>query len=233
MNAPLTLTPEQVAPECDVNLYGDIAALFEALAKAQGEFLPIEKNKTGRVTPRDQSKQGYTFDYADMGEIRAKTTPALSKNGMGITSIPAMADAKRGGYTLRTILFHKSGARMESSLHIDPQADVKNFGGFVTYLRRYQVSAMLNIAADSDIDSGADDDDDGAPRVGPVASSAPSAHAQHPGLTKAQSVAELNKAWMAITPENRPKFQAQYDARMDELDPPPPKGKGAADGGGF
>jgi hypothetical protein len=174
------------------------------------------------VNPRDASKAGYEFHYADMGEIRAKTTPALSKNGLGITSIPAMADRERGGYTLRTILFYKNGARIESSLHIHEQAKAQDFGGYVTYLRRYQVSALLNIAADSDLDSSADDGDDGgsAPRIGPGQSGVPRNPAEHPLLTAALSVSELNKAWMAFSPENKAKFQKHYDARMDELDPP-------------
>jgi hypothetical protein len=222
MNAPIELTPEQRAPEIDTNLIGDIAALFAALADAQGEFPPIEKNRTGEV--KKDGRLIYTFDYADMGEIRAKTTPSLTKFGLGITSIPAMADPRRGGYILRTILFHKSGARIESALHISEQAKVTDFGGYVTFLRRYQVSAMLNIAADSDLDDSKrdpDGGDDGTPRIGQGSTGrAPGNPPEHPLLTQAGSVGELNKAWLQFSTENKTRYQAHYDRRMDELDPP-------------
>jgi hypothetical protein len=229
MNAPHELNGAALPP-VDFNLIpnaaGDIGELFADLAKAQGEFEPIEQNKTARIV-----KNGtllYTFDYADMGEIRSKTTPALSKNNIAVIAIPTVRDARTGGHILRTMLVHKSGARIESVLALPGMGDkdnVKDFGGYITYLRRYQLSAMLNVAADADLDSshGPEDGEGGsdAPRIGaPAPSQAPHNAAEHPELAKAANIGALNKAWLAIKPENRPKFQAQYDARTDELTPP-------------
>jgi hypothetical protein len=39
-------------------------------------------------------------------------------------------------------------------------------------------------------------------------------------LTQAGSVGELNKAWLQFSTENKTRYQAHYDRRMDELDPP-------------
>ena len=241
MNAPLELTADQARPHVDVNLIppkdGHMGEMYADLATAQGEFESIEKNQTAHIKAKDASKASYSFMYADMGEIGKKTTPALSKNGIAVISIPTVRNKTTGGHVLRTMLAHKSGARIESILEIPDQGEVKNFGGYITYLRRYQVSAMLNIAADSDLDSSHDDDDDHGPRIGGGGSRSPSptSHAELPSLAKAGSIAELNKAWQAVSLENRPKFQAQYDACMDKLDPPPPvDGKGrTTDGSAF
>jgi ERF superfamily len=228
MNAPLEMTPEQARPPFDLNLIpgkdGDMGPIFEALAIAQGEFLPIEKNQTADIRGKE-GKASYKFDYADMAEIRAKTTPALSKNKLGLMSIPTARAKGDGGHVLRTMLVHPSGARIESVLVIPQQAEVKNFGGYITYLRRYQVSAMLNVAADDDLDDADDGDGDpsgqtGTPRPGP-ARTAPFNPAEHPLLTSAQSVAELNKVWMGFSADNRAKFETHYQKCMDAFDGAP------------
>ena len=43
-----------------------IHALYAALAKAQGQFKPIPKNRRGVINPKDPSKRGYEFRYADL-----------------------------------------------------------------------------------------------------------------------------------------------------------------------
>jgi hypothetical protein len=106
--------------------------------------------------------------------------------------------------------------------------NVKDFGGYITYLRRYQISAMLNVAADADLDSshggGEGEGESGgsdAPRIGaPPPTQAPFNPAEHPELTKAKDLSALNKAWLAIKEDKRTKFQAHYDARLEELTPP-------------
>jgi hypothetical protein len=235
MNAPHELNGAALPP-VDFNLIpnrdGDIGELFADLAAAQGEFPPIEQNKTARITNKE-GKFLYSFDYADMGEIRGKTTPALSKHGIAVIALPTVRDTQRGGHILRTMLVHKSGARIESVLALPGMGgekdNVKDFGGYITYLRRYQISAMLNVAADADLDSSHASDEDGhgsdAPRIGaPAPTSAPFNPAEHPELAKAENLQQLNKAWLTIKEDRRAKFQAHYDARLEELTPPEGKG---------
>ncbi|MFM0608700.1 ERF family protein [Paraburkholderia sediminicola] len=227
MNAPLEMTAEQARPAFDLNLIpgkdGDMGPIFEALAIAQGKFLPIEKNKTADIRAKEPGKASYKFDYADMAEIRAKTTPALSENKLGIVSVPTARAKGDGGHVLRTMIVHSSGARIESVLVIPQQQEVKNFGGYITYLRRYVVSAMLNVAADDDIDDADDGDtggENGTLRPGP-ARTAPFNPAENPLLTSAQSVAELNKVWMGFSADNRAKFETHYQKCMDAFDGTP------------
>lgn len=120
------------------------AALYTALAKAQGEFKPIEKNKTVTIKPRE--KPQYTFSYADLEELIAKTRPALTANGLAVSQ--QLHEGK-----LVTQLLHAEGGLITSEIGV-PRADgePKSYGALLTYLRRYAYSALLCLAADDDLD---------------------------------------------------------------------------------
>lgn len=120
------------------NLTGE---LFGALALAQSEFLPIEKNMTN---PHWGKK------YADLVEIRRATTLALSKHGLAIIQLIIPDDTI---VILETMLCHKSGQKISSTIKLRPtKADPQGFGSAITYARRYSLSAMLGVAADDDDD---------------------------------------------------------------------------------
>lgn len=126
-----------------------VAALFSALAKAQGEFKPIEKNRTVLIPTRQGST--YTFRYADLEEILRKTRPALAANGLAL--IQCMEPTEAGPY-LSCVLTHSAGFKIVSSHQLPKNADAdpKAFGSLITYHRRYLVTAMLGVAADDDLD---------------------------------------------------------------------------------
>lgn len=123
------------------------AKLFAALAKAQAKFEPIEKNRTVEIRPRD--KAPYTFRYADLQEILAKTRKALTDNGLALFQI--VEDG-----VLRCVLTHQDGGSITSSLALPTSLrdmhDPKALGALISYLRRYQASAILGVAADDDLD---------------------------------------------------------------------------------
>lgn len=126
-----------------------VAALFSALAKAQGEFKSIEKNREVQI----QTRQGgtYKFRYADLEEILSKTRPALASNGLALIQCMEPTEA---GPRLSCVLAHAAGFQIVSS-HLLPKnadADPKAFGALITYHRRYLVTAMLGVAADDDLD---------------------------------------------------------------------------------
>lgn len=125
------------------------AKLFAALAKAQAEFPAIPKNRTGRIRPKDQSKQGYEFKYADLEAIIAATRPALTAHGISV--IQVVRDAR-----LVTILAHESGESIESSLPLGnpgQNVDLKVYGSDMSYLRRYGYQSMVCVASDDDLDA--------------------------------------------------------------------------------
>jgi len=142
------------------------SALYAALAAAQAEFQPITKNREVTISTKAGGK--YKFRYADLDEINLRTRPALTKHGLGIMQI---VGSEPGGATfIETRLTHKDGGAVSARLDIKSQreyADPKEFGAAVTYLRRYQITPLLGVAADDDLDQngrhpGNGDGDDGA-----------------------------------------------------------------------
>lgn len=129
------------------------AKLFAALAKAQGDFLPIEKNRS--VTIRSE-KGSYAFRYADLEETISKTRPALSANGLALLQ---RIEPSPSGPVLVCTLVHAEGGSISSELSIAgvrDMGDPKKFGAAMTYLRRYLVTAILGVAADDDLDEDAE-----------------------------------------------------------------------------
>lgn len=123
--------------------------LFKALALAQAEFGHIEKNKTVEIRPRE--KPAYSFKYADLDEILGKIKPALSKHGLTLLQ-PVLPD-EAGVSWLITAVVHADGAALESRvLAPSPTEDPKVYGGLLSFMRRYMVSAFFCLAADDDLD---------------------------------------------------------------------------------
>lgn len=148
-------------PVCSYGSPEQLAALYCALAKAQGEFQPIVKNRSVSIDIKDKNTKqkigNYDFRYADLEEITAKTRPALSKHGLA--TIQPIGPAKHGsGVALFTQLIHENGGMLISELSVATgQTDIKALGAQISYLRRYAKSAMLDIAADDDMDEQGND----------------------------------------------------------------------------
>ena len=122
----------------DAPMQCDLAPLYEALAAAQGEFLPIEKNQQG-------IRNGDLFWYADLDELTKKTRPALAVAGLCVMQL--LRTTARG-QELVTILAHKSGAAIEAAVTVGSYADIKDFGAAVTLLRRYAYQSILSLSAE-------------------------------------------------------------------------------------
>lgn len=149
-----TSAPAMAHPEPETfRLVGtdeQVAKMFLALGQAQGEF--GELKKTAKVTVYPKARQDgykpppYDFWYAPLDKILEATRPALTKYGLTVTQPPC------GGDIVRTMLCHSEGGRMETIMFIPAYRDIKDMGGFITYIRRYAQSAILNVAADDDAD---------------------------------------------------------------------------------
>lgn len=189
---------------------GGMGPMYTALAKAQGAFLPIEKNRFVTIDIKDKDtgrKIGsYEFRYADLQEIRSKTTPALSENGLCLFQL---VTEEGGGTVIRTVLGHSTGAEITAvaRLYRDDR-DIKKFGAAITYLRRYIVSAMLGVAADDDLD------EDREPNAG--ANALPAAE-EHAGLRDAKTIGELSKVMTGLPKEERARYNDYYGQRQQEL----------------
>jgi len=130
-----------------------MAALYAALAAAQGAFLPIEKNRSVEITMKSGGR--FKFRYADLDEILCKTRPALSANGLALIQL-VQTRGVGSGESLVCQLMHSDGGTITSELLLPAlrdMSDPKNFGATLTYLRRYLVTAILGVAADDDLDA--------------------------------------------------------------------------------
>ena len=117
--------------------------LFKALADFQQEVPTIHKGT-----------QGYGYSYADLPAIFYVINPLLKKHGLGFTQTV-------NGNQLCTKVFHvESGELLEGCADIPQGVQLKGMNDFqvlgsaITYMRRYQLSAMLGLVTDKDTDAG-------------------------------------------------------------------------------
>ncbi len=121
-----------------------------------------------------------------------------------------VTDKPDGGTHIRTIIAHKSAARIESSLSlVRGDADIKSFGASITILRRYIVAAMLNVAGEADLDDSSD----------PNASAglSPVLPEVHTGMRDAKTIGELSKVMSGLPKEDRAKYNDYYTQRTQQL----------------
>lgn len=122
----------------DVRFVGSdvqVGQLFAALAEAQGEFLPLGKDSEAEVKNKE-GKYLYTFTYCPLDGVIAATRPALVKHKLALVQLP-------NGNELLTVLAH-GPARIESRCYLSEWSTPQQFGGVLTYFKRY---AMLSILA--------------------------------------------------------------------------------------
>lgn len=126
------------------------AKLYAALAKAQGEFPEIAKNRAVEIQMKSGGK--FRFRYADLQAIIAATKPALSKHGLAV--IQMIGDGPDKTTVLTTMLVHEGGGVVEraKTLPTPQDNDPKTLGALLTYFRRYMYSAAVGVSADDDLD---------------------------------------------------------------------------------
>lgn len=115
-----------------------IANLAAALSAAQGEFPNITKGETANAGT-------YTYTYADLAAIRAAVQPVLTKHGLSVVQFP-------GDGVLTTMLLHASGEFIMGGGDLIGATTSQARGSAITYERRYQLSAVLNLATEDDDD---------------------------------------------------------------------------------
>jgi hypothetical protein len=116
-----------------------------ALSKAQTILThPVKKNKAGSGS--------FSYTYADLPAVIDVVKDAFTKNGLSFTQFPSVSVADRS-VALTTLVMHTSGQFISSSLSMG-LVDLKpqTVGSAITYARRYALSAMAGIAAETDDD---------------------------------------------------------------------------------
>lgn len=122
-----------------MNKSDSIAALAAALANAQGEMENASKNSQN---PHFRSK------YADLAEIINTVRPVISKHGLSVMQFPSYSD---GIVHVETVIAHKSGEWMSEKCSAPAQKqDPQGVGSAISYLRRYSLAAVCNLAQEDD-----------------------------------------------------------------------------------
>lgn len=117
--------------------------LAKALAGFHADVGPIHK----------QSDAQYG-KYADLATVLAAVAPVLSKHGLCVTQTFMPLEVGTSTTLLRTTLLHTSGETVSSDLPMPSTDGARNalhaFGAATTYLRRYALLSLLNLAAEDD-----------------------------------------------------------------------------------
>lgn len=178
-----------------------LGALAKALAGAQAEIENATKNA---ANPHFRS------NYADLAEIINTTRPVLTKYGLSVVQIPAFAD---GVVQLETMLLHESGEWIKGMAGAPiGKPDAQGVGSAVTYLRRYSLAAVCNIAQE-------DDDGNGASQGGRQQSEprrAPAKSAPAPS-TKSAVQGDIQNPWDRVMPFGKGKGKPLHELSDETL----------------
>jgi len=121
-----------------------IGELSVALTAFQKSAPKITKDKTANIG-------NYSYDYADLASIWDKIRGSLADNKLSVIQSPTTQGTEPA---LTTILAHSSGQWVEDTMPLKiTQETPQGQGSAITYARRYMLSAMLGIVADSDNDA--------------------------------------------------------------------------------
>lgn len=119
----------------------NIGNLAMALAKAQGEMEGAAK---------DSKNPHFNSRYADLASIVDACRGPLAKHEISYVQVPSTPEA--GLVRMTTMLIHSSGEWIESEpLTVQAKdAGPQAVGSCLTYLRRYQLAAIVGIAPEDD-----------------------------------------------------------------------------------
>jgi len=155
--------PILAAPQLDRPFLcsASFAQVAFALAKAQGAFPPIPREKSVTVDIRDKETRrvigSYTYKYAPLETIIDKTRPSLASNELAVIQPPVIVTTADGKLVevVRTVLIHKTGEWMALDIPMffaKGQNGAQDYGGSLTYARRYGMQMLLCVASEDDDD---------------------------------------------------------------------------------
>ena len=121
----------------------NINELATALSAFQGEVTDAPKTKTVKL-----GAGGASFKHAELSGILEITRPILSKHGLAVVQLPDLMENK---LLLETVLIHKSGQWISSTIAMPMDISgrmnsAQEVGKYITYARRYGLSAILGIS---------------------------------------------------------------------------------------
>lgn len=126
----------------------------KAYTEAWGKITTPKHNKDVEVVMKSGGK--YKFAYTDLTGIFEAIKKLLAEHGIGIMQDTGTI-VEESGKTLvfvQTMLLHSSGQYIQSEqMKLSANPSIQDFGGQISYLRRYQLSALMGISTESDDDA--------------------------------------------------------------------------------
>jgi hypothetical protein len=117
-----------------------IVALTASLLKVQGHISGVKK---------DAKNPHFKNRYATLENVIDTARPALQEAGIAFTQAPGVVID--GSVEITTMLVHKSGEWMRSTLHVPlGKKDAQGVGSAITYGCRYSLMAMLGMPPTDD-----------------------------------------------------------------------------------
>ncbi len=119
--------------------------LIKAMISLQSEITPVHSDKQGQSGNRK-------FNYANLESMWGMLQPLLIKNNLWLTQeVVSIENDKESYDCVDTYLYHESGGVKFSRVRIRfSGSEIKQFGGSITYYRRYAQLAMFNLVSSDD-----------------------------------------------------------------------------------
>jgi hypothetical protein len=124
-----------------------------ALVKSWGELDNPKHNAS--VSVKMKTGGSYKFEYTDLNGIFNEARKVFKANGISVIQ-NGYTDVIEGTrvITVETMLLHSSGEYVKSNpLKFNAANSMQDFGGQLTYMKRYSLSAMLGISTEKDDDA--------------------------------------------------------------------------------
>jgi len=149
--APPVAIPAPVAVPLHFSQSATVGVLVTALAAAQVEFAPVEKNQEAEV--KKDGRLQYKYRYADLGDVLAATRPALAKHGVVLMFAPRIGDGTMQVTATVRHLEEWISVTIGGPWRANNGNVLQGIGGSLTYLRRYAVQCLLGISTEEDTDA--------------------------------------------------------------------------------
>lgn len=127
--------------QTEVKMSNSISTIAMALSKVQSELTAVKKDE-----------KGYGYNYSSLASTIEVSKPVLAKNNLAISQL--VGNASNGSPSVTTILMHggtgeyiMSTASMEK-ITMKGCNVAQESGATLSYLRRYALQALLNMASE-------------------------------------------------------------------------------------
>ena len=119
--------------------------IYSALIKAQSQFPTVEKNTVVKAGK-------FNFKFASYSAICEAIRKPLGDNNLAFIHCRTSGEDVNAD-RLETVLIHESGESITTSQPVPIIPDAQQYGAWLTYMRRYQLSALLGLATDEDVEA--------------------------------------------------------------------------------